>query len=213
MPTKIIDLTHVINENITVFPGTLEPKFTQLNTIERDGFAELRMTMCTHTGTHIDAPCHMIKSAKSLDQFPAAKFVGKAIVIPCQGRNEIGLDYLQSFESQIPKVKFIIFFTGWQMKWKTAAYFEDFPTLTLEASKWLTKFNLDGLGFDAISVDEVLAVDQPNHHILLKEEILIIENLTNVDKLPAGIFNFQCLPLKVENADGSPIRAIATVES
>jgi kynurenine formamidase len=52
----------------------------------------------------------------------------------------------------------------------------------------------------------------PNHHILLGSEIILIENLTNLDVLPDGIFMFQCLPLKIEHADGSPVRAIAIVE-
>jgi kynurenine formamidase len=52
----------------------------------------------------------------------------------------------------------------------------------------------------------------PNHHILLGKEILLIENLTNLDKLPDHVFTFQCFPLKVENADGSPVRAIALID-
>jgi arylformamidase len=209
--SKIIDLTHVINEKISVFPGTLTPKLAPLSTIEHDGFAELMLTMCTHTGTHIDAPSHMIKGAKSLDQFPVSKFTGKAIVISCQGRGKIDLEYLQLFENKISKVNYILFFTGWQQKWTSPSYLEKFPTLTQEAAEWLTRFNLDGLGFDAISVDEVSAINQPNHHILFEKEILVIENLTNLEQLPDNSFDFICLPLRIEHADGSPVRAIARV--
>jgi len=52
----------------------------------------------------------------------------------------------------------------------------------------------------------------PNHHILLGKEIVIIENLYNLDKLPDSVFTFQCVPLKIENADGSPVRAFAIIE-
>jgi arylformamidase len=86
MKTKYVDLTQLLNEDITVYPDTSEPKFEKLNTVEISGFAELKVTMVLHSGTHIDAPCHVFKNAKSLDQFPVEKFIGKAIIIPCSGR-------------------------------------------------------------------------------------------------------------------------------
>ncbi len=84
MQTKLIDLTHVLHENITVYPDTLPPKFEVINTVRKSGFAELKMTTVLHTGTHIDAPCHIIEHGKSLDKFPIDKFIGKAMVIHCR---------------------------------------------------------------------------------------------------------------------------------
>jgi kynurenine formamidase len=217
MRNKLIDLTHLLNEQITVYPDTVGPEFKVLNTIEKHGFTELKMTIVTHSGTHIDAPCHILKNTKSIDQFPPDKFIGNAIVIPCQGKHEISLEYLQTFEDKISQIDFILFFTGWQYKWKTKDYFNDCPVPTREAAQWLTKFKLKGIGFDAFSVDKIIPAKKvtsenlPNHYILLEREILLIENLTNLDKLPESVFTFQCLPLFVENADGSPVRAIATV--
>jgi arylformamidase len=217
METKIVDLTHVLNEAVSVYPGTVGPKFESLNTVEEHGFAELKATMVLHSGTHIDAPCHIVKDSKSLDQFNADKFVGNAMVIRCDDRTEIDLDFIRSFEDKIKKVDFILFYTGWQHKWKTDAYFFDCPTLTGDAARWLTKFNLNGIGFDSFSVDKIISAEiiteelMPNHYILLGNEIILIENLTNLDQLPDGIFLFQCLPLKIENADGSPVRAIAII--
>ena len=160
----------------------------------------------------------MFKNAKSIDQFPIDKFVGNAIVIPCQYKTEITLEYLHTFEEKIAQIDFILFFTGWQYKWNTQAYFDDSPTPTIEAAKWLTKFKLKGIGFDSFSVDKIISAhtvteeNLPNHHILLAKEILLIENLTNLDKLPDSPFSFQCIPLNIENADGSPIRAMAKID-
>ncbi len=218
MRRTLIDLTHLLNENIVAYPDTIGPKFETLNTVEKSGFAELKATMVLHSGTHVDAPSHMLKKAKSLDQFPIDKFVGTAIVIPCIDKNEIDLRYLQTFEDKIAQTDFILFFTGWQYKWNTEKYFDDSPIPTGEAARWLTQFNLKGIGYDAFSVDKVVSAEKiteenmPNHHILLGEEIILIENLTNLDKLPRHAFSFQCLPLKVEHADGSPVRAIAVIE-
>ena len=217
MQNKPIDLSHILNENMTVYPDTLSPKFEIINTVEKDGFAELKMTMVLHSGTHMDAPCHIIKNAKSIDRFPIEKFIGMAIVIPCGDKDEISLEYLQTFEEKIAQIDFILFFTGWQFKWDTKDYFDDSPTLTTEAAKWLTKFKLKGIGFDSFSVDKIISAQTvtlenlPNHHILLEKEILLIENLTNLDKLPDCAFLFQCFPLNIENADGSPVRPIAII--
>jgi kynurenine formamidase len=217
MPTKLIDLTQLLNKNMAVYPDTAPPTFEVTNTVEKDGYREHHISMFSHTGTHIDAPSHIFHIGRSLDQFTVDQFIGKAIVIDCIGRNEISLEYLQTFESKIAKVDFILFYTGWQDKWNTKEYSEDCPVPTKEAATWLTKFNLNGVGVDAFSLDKInsaLAVNEeslPNHHILLGKEILLIENLTNLDKLPDEPFTFQCFPLKIENAEGSPIRAVAVV--
>ena len=218
MATKIIDLSHILNDAISVYPGTVGPKFETLSTVEKDGFNELKMTLVLHSGTHIDAPYHVLKNAKSIDQITIDKFIGKAIVIRSDKQKEINLKYLRTFEAKISQIDFILFYTGWQHKWKTKSYYDNCPTITHEAATWLTKFKLKGIGIDAFSIDDIVPSQVivsrglPNHHILLQNEIILIENLTNLDKLPDGIFTFQCFPLNIENADGSQTRAIAILE-
>jgi len=81
----------------------------------------------------------------------------------------------------------------------------------------LTNFNLKGIGVDAFSLDKIISAEKvtkenlPNHFIFLGKEIILIENLANLDKIPSNIFTFHCFPLKVEDADGSPVRAIAII--
>jgi len=206
----IIDLSHIINPDISVFPGTEKPVFERK---EIEGYPEVKITMYTHTATHMDAPIHIIKNARTLDELPMDRFMGKGMVINCKhlGGNQITLDFLKRFEDRIKNAEFILFNSGWSAKWKTDAYFEDFPTLTAEAAIWLTQFKLKGIGLDSISLDPVADMSLPNHKIVLAKEILIIENMTNMDSLPNDEFMFQCFPLKIEKADGSPIRAVAIV--
>ncbi len=208
---KIIDLTHTINEEMTVYPGTPAPLIRTYSTVEKDGYAELLVTMVTHTGTHIDAPCHIIKDARSLTDFPLDKFAGRAIVIDCGGKEEISLELLKSREMEIGDSEFVLFRSGWSWKWQEKDYFGRFPVLTKEAALYLSEFKLKAVGFDYVSVDAMDASELPNHRILLSKEILIIENLTNIDELPSGFFEFYAIPLKIENADGSPVRAFAVV--
>lgn len=207
---KIIDLSHIINPDISVFPGTEKPVFERK---EIEGYPEVKITMYTHTATHMDAPIHIIKGARTLDELPIDRFIGKAIVIDCKhlaGKN-ITLDFLKQFVDKIKNIEFILFNSGWSAKWKTDAYFENFPTLTQEAATWLTQFKLKGIGLDSISLDPVPDLTLPNHKIVLAKEILIIENMTNLDSLPNEEFIFQCFPLKIEKADGSPVRAVGMV--
>lgn len=205
----IVDLTHTLKNGITVYPGTAEPVFEPLSTVEKDGFAELNMTMCSHTGTHMDAPCHILSDTKSLDEFPMEKFIGRGIVIDCSCVSSIEKDLLMTKEHEIKHVDFVLFYTGWQKKWNTPAYFDDFPTLTMEAVEWLLTFDLKALGFDAISTDKITDDALPNHRLLLPREMLIIENLTNLDQLIGKEFELYCIPLKIGKADGSPVRAFA----
>ena len=83
--------------------------------------------------------------------------------------------------------------------------------LSTETATWISGFRLKGLGVDMISIDREGTSDFPVHRILLAQNILIIENLTNLKGLPQVGFSFSCLPLKFENADGSPVRAIAII--
>ncbi len=214
---KIIDLTHFLNHETAVYPGTLAPEFKPASSFEKHGYRETILKMLSHTGTHIDAPSHVIRNGRTLDKFPPEKFLGRAIVIPCGNVKEIGLSLLSAYENRIGSVDFILFFTGWQFRWPGEDYFENCPIPDRESAEWLSRFNLKGIGMDAFSIDRigsadfVTEADLPNHNIFLGREILLIENLTNLDKLPDGEFTFQCFPLKLENADGSPIRATATI--
>jgi arylformamidase len=209
----VIDLTHTLQDNITVYPGTPPAAFPVLSTIEKDGFAEKAIRITTHTGTHIDAPAHILPGSKSLDQFPLEKFMGKGIVVDCTKTNIITLRFLQSLAHTIRNIPFILFYTGWQHKWNTPQYFEPFPTLTTEAVEWLLSFQPKALGFDAISVDSITDEALPNHHLLLRKEVLIIENLTNLDKLTGKDFQLFCIPLPIKSADASPVRAFALIDN
>src|SRR5579862_6529975 len=132
----IVDLSHVINPNTTMFPGTEKPVFQRL---EIEGYPEVKITMYTHTGTHIDAPIHILKDAKCLDDFSIDKFVGKGVVINCKGLTgkSITVDHLKKYEHKIKDAEFILLNSGWSSRWYSDEYFEDFPTLTAEAAEWL----------------------------------------------------------------------------
>ena len=82
---RFIDLTHVIKPGMTVFPGTEPPVFEVGSSIAADGFEEKRITLFSHTGTHMDAPAHILAGARRLDEFPIETFGGRACVVDVSG--------------------------------------------------------------------------------------------------------------------------------
>lgn len=211
---KIIDLTQTISSGMPVYPGTETPVITDTNTIDNDGFAEKLLSFYSHTGTHIDAPAHILKGRFSLDKFSAGKFMGKGIVIDVTNCPEgvIEKEHLEKHSKEIEESDFILFRTDWDKRWGSESYFSDFPTLSTDSAKWLCCYKIKGIGFDCISADPVEATDLPIHKIILNNDLIIIENLCNLDKLTGCSFIFSCLPLKIENSDGSPVRAVGITD-
>lgn len=207
----VIDLSHTITESIPVYPGTECPSFINACTIDRDGFAEKKMTFYTHTGTHLDAPAHILPGAGTVDKLPIGHFYGRAVLVDCTGirDRDIGPEDLEPYRQAVEASRFVILHTGWSKLWGNETYFDGFPVLSDEAARWLCGFNLKGLGIDAMSVDRVGSAGFPVHRLLLDRGLVIIENLTNLDQLTGRQFTFCCFPLKIAGADGSPVRAAA----
>jgi len=206
---KIVDLTHLIKEGMPVFPGTEPPLLEAANTLEKDGFREKKLHMYSHTGTHMDAPAHMIADGLTLDQFPASAFFGPAVKVDVRGIEKVERHHLELLMR--PETEFLILWTGWDQYWGSESYFGEFPTLSLEAAKWLSGLSLKGIGVDAISIDPMKSVDFEVHLELLSNHLVLIENLRGLDQLPEH-FLFSAMPLKLEDADGSPVRAYGLVE-
>lgn len=208
---RVVDLSHRVEPKMTVFPGTEEPSIEQICTIAQHGFQETQFTIASHVGTHIDAPAHMLKEGKGLEQFPVETFFGRGTAIDCRayGGERVPLAYLQSFEPLIQQVDFVLLQTGWSRWWKQEQYFLGYATLSLEAAQWLVKFPLKGIGIDAISMDAMEDKDFPLHHLFLGHHWILIENLNNLEEIQRPTFHFSCLPLHYPQADGSPVRAVA----
>ncbi len=211
---RIIDVTHIIANDMPVYPGTEQPVLTTACEIETDGFLEQKITFYSHTGTHIDAPAHIIKGAATLDLLPIHQFYGRAVrvdITPDAG-DAITMEHLIAHRGIIQGADFLLLHTGWSRWWGQKRYFVDYPVLTPDAAEWLRGLKLKGVGLDTISADRFDSLDFPVHKTLLGSDCIIIENLTNLDKLPNHSFLFSCFPLNFKQADGSPVRAVAIID-
>ena len=205
----LYDLTHPMHSEMPVYPGKGQPLIGPVATLENDGYREMHLNIDGHTGTHIDAPAHMLARGKMLNDYPVSKFTGKAVIVAIEeGTENIGIPLLKTFEHELRSSEFVLLRTGWSMYWGTPKYLEGFPVLTEQAAKWLTTFQLKGIGVDAISVDPVESSTWPVHHILFQSDLVIIENLIFPGNLLSGKGRLFCFPLKFDEADGSPVRAV-----
>lgn len=206
---KIVDLTQTIMEEMPVYPGTEGPKLRKACTLEADGFIETKLCFFSHTGTHMDSPSHLIEGGKTLDTFGSEYFYGTGMVLEVSGTDSITLSHLEPFSKVIKELTFLLIHTGWAEKWGQQDYFHGYPVFTPEAAQWLAGSGIKVIGVDTISVDPVGITELPIHRILLGNNVLIIENLTNLKELTGKAVTVCCLPLKLYRADGAPVRAIA----
>ena len=207
----VIDLTHTIEETMPVYPGTEKPRLETASTYEKDLFKETRMTMYTHTGTHMDPPAHVFADRTTLDKFPADQFIGKALVIDCRDLKEGGvitMEHIRPYGGKADKADFLLFCTGWAQYWGTDTYFGDYPCMDEAVLDYILAGSYKGIGVDTISIDPMNSLAR--HRRLFREkDIVIIENLANLHLCGNDLISFSAFPLKIADCDGSPVRAVA----
>ena len=214
---NIIDLTLTISEKTPTFPGSPKPHFIEWETIPKDGYNLELLFLSTHTGTHIDAPFHFVKNGKKIHEITPERLVNEAVLIRI-GKNSnrsISKTDIQNFEQKNGKIEndsTVIFYTGWQKNLSKEFYFTENPGLSVSAAKYLVSKKINMVGIDSPSIDLGSDSKFSVHHVLAKNNILIVENLANLNKIKSNSFHLITSPLKLKNATGSPIRAFGFID-
>ena len=214
---KIIDLTLTVSDKIPTFPGSPQPNFIPWENIKEDGYNLEVLFLSSHTGTHMDAPHHFLEKGAKIHEISLKKLVSEAALIQCRknGGQSITKTDIQKFEKNHRKIEnfsSVIFYTDWQKNLQKKYYFTKNPGLSVSAAKYLTSKKISLVGIDSPSIDLGKDPKFSVHQIFAKKGILIVENLANLDKIKLPTFHLVVLPLKLKNATGSPVRAIAFVE-
>lgn len=156
-----------------------------------------------HTGTHCDAPYHFLEAGATVDRLSPETFLGPAWVVDvrvCLDHWRARLDGLDF--RQTPRV---LFRTG---GWPDSSHFPDrVPVMGTDLPGWLGRQGVVLVGVDLPSVDALDSKTLDTHHALLRQGIVIVEGL-RLDDVPEGRYELVALPLKIEGADGSPLRAV-----
>ena len=206
----IYDVTVPITNTMPVWPGDPPVQLSAKSHESRDKTHIVSLTaiaMGSHTGTHIDAPFHMIKDGKRLHEFPLEILVGRATVFKIPRVRSIGRADLERLDWT--GVERVLFKTENSRHWADGKFYEDFVYLDPDGAEFLVERGIRLVGIDYLSIDKFKSESHPSHFVLLKKNIPILEGL-NLSAVPAGEYTLVALPLNLQDADGAPTRVILT---
>ncbi|KAG0702930.1 putative cyclase [Suillus ampliporus] len=210
-PKSLIDLSHSLTPQTTIYPG--DPPFAMHSvcSIPTDGYTVHAVSLGTHTGTHVDAPFHFFAQGQKLHELPLERFVGRVVVVDvrhlarARGRIE-WRDVRESLDRATNrgtiaslgprsegKIDMVLFWTGWDGLWSEQKYF-DHPYFGRDVAEELVEMGVRLVGVDTLSPDETVLVQEEKekddafamHDVLLGRGCLICENLVNLGELVRG---------------------------
>jgi kynurenine formamidase len=232
----LVDLSHPLDSATLYWPTS--PSRFQLERLAYGPtpggwfYSANRFSAPEHGGTHLDAPIHFSDSGATADQVPLERLIAAAVVIDVTERAAADPDYrltpadLDAFERDhgaIPAGTIVLLRTGWSSRWPDAKrYLGDdrpgdasnlhFPSYGVDAARILVeRRHVAALGADVASIDYGPSVDFMVHRIAAAQGVPGLENLTNLDRLPATGAVVAALPLKIAGGSGGPARVVAFV--
>ncbi len=214
--TRLVDLSVPVGSGTVVYPGDPSPELSVHSTIERDGFNLLSVRMGSQSGTHVDAPFHFEADAPRIDEVPLERFLGPAVVVDATGagpRGRITWEYVEPVAHRITPGCILLLHTGWASAYGTPAYFAH-PFLDAEVCRRLLDRGVRTFCIDAINLDETPDDDHPGegfpvHHLIARVGGVIGENFRNLELVDWPDPFVLALPIRLEGADGAPVRAVA----
>ncbi len=203
---KIYDVTVPFSDDMVVYPGDPPVKIEPTSIINKDDarFNVSRYSFGSHTGTHIDAPFHLIENGITADNLPLELFIGRARVVEITSPR-IDETALEEFDFT-PDVR-VLFKTRNSYLWNQNEFVEDFVYITPGAARVLVNEGIKVVGIDYLSVEKFGSDNPETHMILLEAGTLIVEGL-NLREVEPDDYEMICLPLKVKNGDGAPARVL-----
>ena len=235
---KLLDMTYTFDEN-TIYWPTAEPFKLEKSDwgITEGGWwnASNNYSASEHGGTHVDAPIHFSEKGKTIDQIPLHDWIGPAVKIDVVSKCLNNRDYLLTVEDikqweakygKIPDNAWVLMYTGIDTRYYpdktkvlgTEKTGEDaipelsFPGFSAEVAEFLVnKRNIKGVGLDTPSIDYGKSKNFLVHRICFKANKLAIENIANLDKLPAMGAILYAIPMLIKDGTGAPARVFAVL--
>ncbi len=198
---RIFDITRTLGLDAPPFPG--DPAFER-EAIEHGGVTISRLTMSSHSGTHLDAPAHVFPGGKTLDQYPPERFLLSAQVVEAKSERVITAADVNALRpGEFEAVQFKTHDIEPSRAHKPLSWI----SLSLDAAAVLVRRSVRLVGIDSPSVDAVDATELPVHRTLLGADVLVLEDC-NLREVPAGCYDLVCTPLRVYTSDGAPCRCV-----
>ena len=212
-----IDLSHTIYDGLVTYPGLATPSIRPEMTFDEsrshyaDGyeFEISRVDMIANTGTYLDTPAHRMRGGCDLGDLELSQVADlEVLVIGCDEKTipAAALEGVGDFAG-----KAVLFHTGWSRYWATPAYGQGHPHLAPATAEALVAGGAALVGIDSLNIDATAEGTRPIHTILLAADVLILEHLTNLDRLPAAGARLFAVPPKITGMGPFPVRAFAIV--
>ena len=235
---KRLDMTYPYDENTIYWPNAKPFKLTKGNwgfTEQGYWYAANEYSAAEHGGTHVDAPIHFAENGRTIDQIPLEEWIGPAVKIDVVKQCEENRDYLLQIDDilnwekeygRIPDGAWVIMYTGIDTK-----YYPDkeqvlgtsktgmeaipelsFPGFSPESVGFLIKErNIRGIALDTPSIDYGKSTEFKVHQILFAADKVAIENIANLDQLPATGATLYAMPMLIKDGTGAPARVFAVL--
>ncbi|MEN9611232.1 MAG: hypothetical protein RLZZ628_2046 [Bacteroidota bacterium] len=217
--SRLIDLSHTIFNGLITYKGLPAPIICDYLSREASksfyeagtSFQIGKIEMVANTGTYVDCPFHRYEHGKDLSDFELEAFANlEAVTIDATHLMAIDVDAFQKVDI---RHKAVLVRTDWSKHWNTALYFENHPYLTAAAAQYLKENQVKLVGIDSHNIDDTRGNARPVHSILLGADILIVEHMCHLNKLPKESFLFSAVPPKLKGVGTFPVRAFATLKS
>lgn len=224
---RVQDLTHVFRAGFPVYTGDAPARRT-LVTVADDGFYAQAWSFGEHSGTHLDAPGHFVADGRRTPQLRAAELVAPIVVIDISARARRDADAaveaadVRAFErrhGRIPRGALVCMHSGWEDRADDPEAYRNagadgrfhFPGFALEAVELLLRRRaIRAIGVDTLSLDVGESSTFEVHKRLLGADRYGIENVANLERIPARGATAIVGVVPWEQGSGGPCRLLAT---
>lgn len=208
---RIFDITVAVEPEMPVFPGDPPVVVHSALQIARGDVANVsHISFGSHTGTHVDPPCHFIEGGETVDQLDLGMLVGPAYVCDCRQVADGRVTAKDLAQAGVPAGASRILIRTRNSELWGREFTPDFTELSSDAASWLVEHGCCLVGFDYLSVERGEDPGYPVHKILLGSGMIILEGLNLSAVAPGRRYWMACLPLRIQGGDGAPARAILT---
>jgi kynurenine formamidase len=225
----ILDLTHAINANVPTYDLGEQSAYQAktVATIEKDQYFARNISLPEHFGTHLDAPAHFARGLWTVDQIPTERLMAPMVVLDVSAKVKQNPDYQVTVEDiaawehangEMPQGAMVMARTGWDSRWNSVKDYRNadakgvmhFPGYSQDAAKFLVEGrNVLALGIDTLSIDYGPSKDFAVHQYTLARSLYHLENVANLDRVPAKGAIVVVAPMKLEGGSGGPVRIFA----
>ena len=204
----IYDISLTISNDLPVWPGDTPISLVRNNDMQQGGLYTLsQLTSTVHVGSHLDAPRHFVRDGHGVDQIDLDKLIGPCQVIHLPQVNSI--DAATLAQVNLPaNTKRLLIRTRNSEYWAHGdnTFHTDFVAIEPSGADWIVQHGIQLVGVDYLSVGAYEG-GIPTHEILLSNGVVPVEGL-DLSHIEPGEYQLMCLPLKLQDCDGAPVRAV-----